>query len=511
MNQTTVRGNFSISPSVSGIYSWSNSNKTLTFNPSSNLGYSTSYTVTIDWNATDTYGNVMIDNHSWNFTTESKSEGGDGGGGEATNRAPSAEAGGPYSGYVNATITFDGSKSNDSDGTISGYKWDFENDGTYDTGWLTTATITHSYSSAGTYIVKLQVKDNANATATDTATVIISVVPYGDKPPLISNIQHTPKEVTNSDNVTISANVTDDYGITSVNLYWNDGSDHTKPMSNAVGDTYSATIGPFSAGTIKYSVDATDTAGKTTQSSSYTFTVAAVVVLGNISSGETSNITSDELEGTGLEKISFTTTTDLHDVKTKIEKLPGLPEKIPDLISLEYQGDGVLYQYYNVTITSNGTEINESDIESGIITIEVSKNWFRENNVSNNSIVMFRYHNSTWNNLTTTHLEIENETFEFYEVLTPGFSTFAVVGSKIIETELVEKHEEIPWVMIIGFIIASIVILIIILFKARYIYIEKEEPEEKHKENYPQKTESEDESRIYDLIIENEEETQEKK
>ncbi len=92
----------------------------------------------------------------------------------STNQNPLANAGGPYEGSVYQLITFDGSESSDSDGTITGYRWDFDNDGTYDTDWLTTPTTTHSYSSAGTYILKLEVKDDGGATATNTTTATIS-------------------------------------------------------------------------------------------------------------------------------------------------------------------------------------------------------------------------------------------------------------------------------------------------------------------------------------------------
>jgi len=90
------------------------------------------------------------------------------------NIPPTADAGGPYYANVNNAITFDGSGSSDTDGTIVGYRWDFTNDGIYDTGWLTSATTTHSYPAVGTYTVNLQVKDNAGAYDTDTTTVTIT-------------------------------------------------------------------------------------------------------------------------------------------------------------------------------------------------------------------------------------------------------------------------------------------------------------------------------------------------
>ena len=97
---------------------------------------------------------------------------------EGENQPPIADAGGPYSGNVGQSITFDGSGSYDPDGSITGYRWDWTNDGTWDTGWSGSPTATHSYGS--TYTVKLQVEDNDGATDTDTATVTIS---SGNQPP----------------------------------------------------------------------------------------------------------------------------------------------------------------------------------------------------------------------------------------------------------------------------------------------------------------------------------------
>jgi PKD repeat protein len=78
-------------------------------------------------------------------------------------------AGELYQGFVNTTITFDGSKSSDPDGTITKWLWDF-GDSTNSTG----KTVRHTYSKTGTYTVTLTVTDNEGATNTDTTTCIIS-------------------------------------------------------------------------------------------------------------------------------------------------------------------------------------------------------------------------------------------------------------------------------------------------------------------------------------------------
>jgi PKD repeat protein len=90
------------------------------------------------------------------------------------NQPPVADAGGPYYANVGNSITFTGSGSTDTNGTIAGYRWDWTNDGTYDTNWITSATTTHSYPSVGTYTIKLEAKDNDGATDTDTATAYIT-------------------------------------------------------------------------------------------------------------------------------------------------------------------------------------------------------------------------------------------------------------------------------------------------------------------------------------------------
>ncbi len=168
MNRSSVEDNITFSPSSS--YSWSDNNRTLTIDPSSSLSYSTTYTITIGWNATDSYGNVMISNYSFHFTTESAPTGGGGGGGgiPPTNNPPTADADGPYSGYIGETIHFDGSGSSDPDNDTLTYTWDF-GDGSSGSG----VTPTHIYTSAGTYTVTLTVSDGTNSD-TDTTTVTIT-------------------------------------------------------------------------------------------------------------------------------------------------------------------------------------------------------------------------------------------------------------------------------------------------------------------------------------------------
>jgi hypothetical protein len=142
---------------------------------------------------------ISRDNHSigttgpiWSFTTESAPQ--DLGGQEGVTQVstkPTADAGGPYSGYVNEVILFNGSKSTRTNGSIVGYRWDYTNDGTFDTNWSTSPKTTHAYTKAGAYTVKLQVKDNSGVLDNDTAKVTIKIFPLVDASSEAMNVIET--------------------------------------------------------------------------------------------------------------------------------------------------------------------------------------------------------------------------------------------------------------------------------------------------------------------------------
>ncbi len=91
--------------------------------------------------------------------------------------APVAAPGGPYSGFVNVPLTFDGSSSYDSDGgSIVSYTWDF-GDGSSGSG----ALVQHTYTVAGTYVVSLTVVDDEGMSNTNSTTAVISAASVLDQ------------------------------------------------------------------------------------------------------------------------------------------------------------------------------------------------------------------------------------------------------------------------------------------------------------------------------------------
>jgi LysM repeat protein len=100
------------------------------------------------------------------------------------NDPPTADADGPYQammGKGQAFVTFDGSGSSDSDGTITKYEWDFGDNSAPGAG----QSVTHGYASTGTYTATLTITDNCNATDQSTATVTI----VGPTPPATATEQ----------------------------------------------------------------------------------------------------------------------------------------------------------------------------------------------------------------------------------------------------------------------------------------------------------------------------------
>ncbi|MHA2065807.1 MAG: LamG-like jellyroll fold domain-containing protein, partial [Candidatus Thorarchaeota archaeon] len=128
---------------------------------------------------------------------------------------PVADAGGPYSGDEGSPITFDASGSWDPKYDILEYRWDFNNDGIWDTGWLTDPTTTHTYGDDYSGLVVLEVTDGA-LTDTDSADVTISNV----APTVEAGANQT---VEYSDSVYFSGSFTDPGWLDTHTITWDFG------------------------------------------------------------------------------------------------------------------------------------------------------------------------------------------------------------------------------------------------------------------------------------------------
>jgi hypothetical protein len=86
-----------------------------------------------------------------------------------------AEANGPYVGLEKSPITFDASGSYSSSGSSLSYRWDFNNDGNWDTDWSNEPTTSFTYGDDWMGDAKLEVRDGTSI-GSDTAFVTINNV-----------------------------------------------------------------------------------------------------------------------------------------------------------------------------------------------------------------------------------------------------------------------------------------------------------------------------------------------
>lgn len=94
----------------------------------------------------------------------------------ASNDAPVADAGGPYSGQPGVAVTFDGSQSFDPDGGDLNYAWNFG-----DGGQASGVSPVHVYSSTGTFNVSLTVSDDQGEENTAQTIAEITDAGSGDE------------------------------------------------------------------------------------------------------------------------------------------------------------------------------------------------------------------------------------------------------------------------------------------------------------------------------------------
>jgi len=93
--------------------------------------------------------------------------------GDVVNQYPVAQIVTNYSGGL-VDIVFDASSSYDTDGDLEYYRWDWNNDGIWDTKWLSSPIIEYNYGQKGKYNITLEVKDKDGGTNTTSITLEIT-------------------------------------------------------------------------------------------------------------------------------------------------------------------------------------------------------------------------------------------------------------------------------------------------------------------------------------------------
>ncbi|QLG27266.1 PKD domain-containing protein [Halorarum halophilum] len=270
------------------------------------------------------------------------------------------------------TVTFDASASNDPDGAITSYEWDFDGDGTAD---ATGEQVTTSFDSAGDYDVTLTVTDDDGETDTATQTVSVSEAPDGDGPAttvslspesdLVAVDQSTEYDVVVDDTdggvgayeLTITVEDPSVASITGVDLAGvsdeeltdvqiaDDGSSVTiEAVLVDTEDDGSATLGTVTVqanaeGTSDLSLNVSDLGTEAGESYDVTGTNGASLTASTLVVGNSENPAQD-LDGDGdYEDINGDGTVDLLDVQTLFADRDG-PAASNSPEAFDYNGDG---------------------------------------------------------------------------------------------------------------------------------------------------------------------------
>ena len=192
--------------------------------------------------------------------------------------------------------------------------------------------------------------------------------------------------------------------------------------------------------------------------------------LGNLSNEEKTEVTPENSEETGVHSIDLTAVTNLKKVKVKIIKLKDKPDEITDIPKKNI----TVHKYLDIKLTTNEEYVEEEDIELLKFKFKVEQTWILENNIDKETIQLMRYHDGEWQNLSTILIS-EDDTYVYFEAKSPGCSTFAVVGEKVdkIYDSYATGWPDIPWTIIIVVITSLTLILTVVFFKARIIYLDK--------------------------------------
>ncbi len=183
------------------------------------------------------------------------------------NLPPVARAGGPYTGGVNQTITFNGSGSTDPNGYPLTYNWNF-GDGSFGSG----VAPVHKYTSPGIYAVKLTVSNNNGGISSDATKATIQC-----SPPTVS-ITADPTAIKPGDPCA---------------LIWTSENAQSVSIDNGIGAVAaSGTISVNPQSTTTYTITATGACGTQTQSVTVTVyqppTVSIKATPNSIITGQTS-------------------------------------------------------------------------------------------------------------------------------------------------------------------------------------------------------------------------------
>jgi len=152
------------------------------------------------------------------------------------------------------TVTFDGSASTDSDGTIAKYEWDLDGNGTFETDTAAQATTSRVYNQPGQVSVKLRVTDNQGVTGETTRSLTVNAAP-------VSSFTASPSPAQTGQTVTFNGSASTDSDGTIAKYQWDLDGDGT--FETDTGTTSTASRSYTTPATLGIKLRVTDDDGLT--------------------------------------------------------------------------------------------------------------------------------------------------------------------------------------------------------------------------------------------------------
>ncbi|MBN1597643.1 MAG: hypothetical protein JW894_05075 [Bacteroidales bacterium] len=175
----------------------------------------------------------------------------------------------PSSGTTTTNFRFDASASSDGQDPVSllQVRWDWENNGIWDTGWLTNKVEYHQYATNGTYTVRMEVRDTEGLTDETTRTVQVNEEEIPT--PVIEYLSHSIDDSDGDNDGLVEPGEFINMTITLINN--GDGDAHNVDVIYSTDDLYVEYISEVQDGEVYYG---DIMAGTTDNNPGFTFTVS---------------------------------------------------------------------------------------------------------------------------------------------------------------------------------------------------------------------------------------------
>ena len=136
-------------------------------------------------------------------------------------------------------------------------RWNWQNDGTWDTPWSTNKTASHRFPVPGAYTVRMEMQDTGGLTANATKALTVSST---NLPPRIQGVEVSPATGTNETTFNFTVLVTDDHDSASaIQVRWDWENDGTWETNWSTGKTAQHRF--LVAGNYTVAIEAKDTSG----------------------------------------------------------------------------------------------------------------------------------------------------------------------------------------------------------------------------------------------------------